>query len=229
MRKTSQCVAIGALAALAGAAQGQSFFEGFNPPVAETTTGLPAGWTSTNNSPGGPGTNPNWNWRNEAIPAVFPAFEGGGYVYANYNSSTGANDISNYLISPLVTFNNGDTISFYSRTVDSPFFPDRMALEISTNGGVNPADFTVTLLTINPGLTTTGYPNAWTLFTGTVTGLGGPTAGHFAFHYNPTNGGPAGANSDYIGVDAVQYTSAPAPASLALLGLSGLIAGRRRR
>lgn len=218
-------VAMLAVVALAGAAQAQ-FFEGFEPAAPATTTGLPAGWTSVNNSPGGPGTNPNWNWRNDGV--VFGAHTGAGYAYANFNSSTGANNISNYLISPLVTFNNGDTISFWTRTVDVPTFPDRLALVFSTAGAsTNPADFSNTLLTVNAALTTAGYPNTWTQFNATITGLGGPTSGRFAFWYNPTSGGPSGANSDYIGVDDVNYV--PTPSSVALLGLGGLIAGRRRR
>lgn len=213
--------------ALAGAAQAQSFSEGFepgpNPPV--VTTGLPAGWVSVNNSPGGPGSNPNWNWRNDG--AVFPAHSGIGYAYANFNSSTGANNISNYLMSPVVNFSAGDTISFWTRTVDSPFFPDRMELVVSFNGAsTSPGDFTTSLLTINPGLTAAGYPNTWTNFVATLPAGG---SGRFAFWYNPPNGGPSGSNSDYIGVDSVEYTAIPAPASLALLGLGGLVAARRRR
>lgn len=195
-----------ALSALVPAATAQTFLEGFEPGPATPGVGpIPAGWVSVNNSPGGPGTNPNWQVRNDGV--VFPAFAGTTYAFANYNSSTGANNISNYLISPLVTLNNGDTISFYTRTVPSPFFPDRLELVYNTTGTTNPADFTNVLVTVNPGLTTTGYPTTWTQFTGTISGLSGPTGGRFAFHYNPTNGGPAGANSDYIGVDEVQFTS----------------------
>lgn len=215
-----------AVTALAGSAQAQYFVEGWEPgPVVPGTAPVPAAWTSLNNSPGGPGSNPNWQVRNDSV--VFPAFAGNTYAFANFNSSTGGNDISNYLISPLVTLNNGDTISFYTRTVSNPQFPDRLSLVYNTDGSTNPASFTNVLLTINPTLTTAGYPTTWTQFTGTISGLGGPTAGRFAFHYNPTNGGPLGNNSDYIGIDEVTF--APTPSSLALLGLGGLVASRRRR
>ena len=217
-----------AIAALAGAAQAQYFSEGFEPgPAPVGTAPIPAGWTSVNDSPGGPGSNPNWQVRNDGAPNPFPAFAGTTYAFANFNASTGSNNISLYMISPLVTFNNGDTISFWTRTVTSVSFPDRLRLAYNTTGSTLPADFSNTLLTVNPTLTTTGYPSVWTQFTGTITGLGGPTAGRFAFHYNPTNGGPSGANSDYIGVDDVQF--APTPSSLALLALGGIVAGRRRR
>lgn len=200
-----------AIAVLAGAAHAQ-FPQGWEPGPAVPGVGpIPSGWTTVNNSPGGPGLNPNWQVRNEATPAVFPPHMGATYAFANYNSSTGANDISNYLISPLLTFNNGDTISFWTRTVSGPAYPDRLALVYNTTGSVLPADFTNTLLTVNPSLTLTGYPTFWTQFTGTIAGLGGPTSGRFAFHYNPTGGGPAGANSDYIGVDEVEFVSATTP------------------
>ncbi|MBL8751694.1 MAG: choice-of-anchor J domain-containing protein [Planctomycetes bacterium] len=192
--------------AVAGVVHAQSFSEGFEPgPATPGTAAIPANWTSVNASVGGPGTNPNWQIRNDGL--VFPASAGVSYAFANFNSSTGANNISNYLISPLVTLNNGDTISFYTRTVTAPTFPDRLELVFNTTGSVNPLDFTNVVLTINPTLTTAGYPTTWTQFTGTISGLSGPTGGRFAFHYNPTNGGPLGANSDYVGIDDVVYTA----------------------
>jgi hypothetical protein len=197
---------LSALSVVVSVATAQSFTEGFEPgPLAPGVGPVPAAWTALNVSPGGPGTNPNWQVRNDGV--VFPAFAGTTYAFANYNSSTGGNDISNWLMSPVVAFNNGDTISFYTRTVPAPAFPDRLELVFNTTGSTNPVDFTNVLLTVNPTLTTTGYPTTWTQFTGTISGLSGTTSGRFAFHYNPTNGGPLGVNSDYIGVDEVVYTS----------------------
>lgn len=57
------------------------------------------------------------------------------------------------------------------------------------------------LLSVNPSLITGVYPTSWTKFTATVSGLAGPTSGRVAFRYFVTNGGPSGANSDYIGID----------------------------
>jgi len=192
--------------AAAGAANAQSFTQGFDLTGALGAPGpVPAGWVSVNNSPGGPGTNPNWQVRGEAVPAVFPQNSGAGYAFANFNSSTSANDISNYLMSPVVTFSPGDTISFFTRTVDSVGFPDRLELVISTAGASSsPASFTTSLVQVNPQLTLTGYPSTWTQFTATVAASG---SGRFAFWYNPTGGGPLGSNSDYIGVDDVVYTA----------------------
>ena len=182
-------------------------FEGWEPGPATPGVGpLPAGWTSVNASIAGPGTNPNWTIRNDG--AVFPAFAGTTYAFANFNATIGANDISLWLMSPQVTIANGATISFYTRTVGAPAFPDRLELSFNTTGSLLPADFTNVLLTVNPALTVAGYPTSWTLFTATVSGVPTPVTGRYAFHYNPTNGGPAGANSDYIGIDDITYVPA---------------------
>lgn len=193
-------------ASLAVAIPAQSFFEGFEPGPTPVGYGpVPAMWTCINNSPSGVGTNPHWAVTNN--PAELAPLAGAAYAFANSNSVFGANNISNYLISPLRTFQNGDTISFFTRTVDAPLYPDRLALVMNTTGSTLPAHFTTTLLTINPNLLTTGYPSVWTQYTATISGLSGPTPGRFAFHYNPFNGGPLGLNSDFVAVDNVTYFS----------------------
>src|SRR5437868_13139712 len=104
-------------------------------------------------------------------------------------------------------------MTFYTRTVDAPMFPDRLQVRMSTNGGssnvgttaTDVGDFTTLLLDINPNYTTTGYPSVWTQFTVTVTGVPSFTTGRLAFRYFVENGGPTGANSDYIGIDTFQF------------------------
>jgi hypothetical protein len=96
-------------------------------------------------------------------------------------------------------------------------FSDRLQVRMSTNGdssdvgttSTSVGDFTELLLDINPDLTHTGYPNAWTPYTVTV--LTGPQSftGRFAFRYFVPNGGPMGTNSDYIGIDTVSVADAP--------------------
>ena len=178
--------------------------EGFN-----VVSPLPAGWAQQNLSTP-TGTNPPWFQGNSG---VFAAQSGAitSYAAANFNGVAGANTISNWLFTPNVTLTNGDVFTFWSRTVPSPAFPDRLEVRMSTNGAsvnagatnVSVGDFTNLLLTINPALTTGGYPNVWTQYTITISGLGAPTSGRLAFRYFVTNGGPSGANSDYIGVDNV--------------------------
>ena len=112
---------------------------------------------------------------------VFPA-QGGtatSYIGANFNNTTNADTISNWLLTPPVTLQNNVTMTFYTRTVDVPTFPDRLQVRMSTNGSssnvgttaTDVGDFTTLMLDINPTYTTTGYPNVWTQFTVTVTGV----------------------------------------------------------
>lgn len=219
----------------------QSFSEGFD-------TGLPA--AAPQGFPGVtiPLSSGNWFALNESTPlgstgvfagntTVFNAHAGPAASYAamNFNSGSGLATISTFFMSPTVTFNNGDTISFFTRTVTSPAFPDRLLLRLSQNGAsTTTSDFSTVLLTVNPGLTTAGYPNDWAQFSATLSGLSGPTLGRFAFHYSMPNAGPSGANSDFIGIDTVSYLAAvPEPTTWALMGLAvagaGIVWRRRNR
>ena len=178
--------------------------EGFN-----TVVPLPAGWAAQNRS--APVGILGWFQGNDA---VFPSQNGAptAYIAANFNNTAGAGTISNWLFTPVTTLTNGDQLTFWTRTTDGTF-PDRLQVRMSANGAstdvgaseTSVGDFSTLLLDINPGLTPTGYPTAWALQTATVTGLGGPTSGRLALRYFVTNGGPAGANSDFIGIDNVTY------------------------
>ncbi len=225
-------------------ANAQSFTDGFENAV---YSGIPVGANPppTGNVPGDTVTSVIvWSAINNSLPlgttgwfdgnvSVFPANGGAKYVAANFNNTTGTNTVDNWLISDNRTFHNGDTISFFSRTSTTPTFPDRLFLKFSSAGAsLALSDFSTTLISINPNLTTTGYPNAWTLFTTTLSGLSGAgVSGRFAFNYNVTGGGPGGANSDYIGIDDVSYTVAavPEPASMVALSLGALAFLRKRR
>ncbi|MFO0838178.1 MAG: choice-of-anchor J domain-containing protein [Phycisphaerae bacterium] len=185
----------------------QAFSEGFD----DITTLPGADWFMQNNS--SPIGLTNW-FQGNAL--VFPAQSGvdTAYMATNYNNVSGANIISNWLLTPNRTFNNGDSLTFYTRTVTNVAFPDRLQVRMSTNGastnvGTLPTDvgdFGTLLLDINPNYTFTDYPTIWTQFTVVISGLGGPTSGRLAFRYFVDDGGPAGANSDYIGIDTVVYT-----------------------
>jgi hypothetical protein len=173
------------------------------------------GWAITNNSsPAGTAT---WFQGNAT---VFPSHIGDptSYIGVNFNSVAGANTISNWLLTPEFMFNNGDSFSFWTRVpTGGGTFPDRLEVRWSGNGGstdvgttaTSVGDFDTLLLSINPDLTSTGYPEVWTQFTVDISGLSGPTSGRLAFRYFVTNGGPSGANSNYIGIDTFEYTPAP--------------------
>lgn len=171
----------------------------------------PAGtWTQTNqSSPVGAST-----WAQGGGTAFATAFNGGAtsFTLCNFNSTTGAGTISNWLMSPVVSLQNGDVVSFYSRTGGlTTDFADRLELRISTNGAFTAApsggsaglgDYTTLALTINPNLNLTDYPLAWTQFSYTVSGLPTATDCKIGLRYFVTDGGPAGNNSNIIGVDA---------------------------
>ena len=187
--------------------------EGFN----VITTLVPGGWFMQNNSQPGPGTT---GWF-QGSTAAFPSQSGAAnsYIAANYDNGTGTSTLSNWLLTPPVNLQNGAQFTFWTRTMDAPAYADRLQVRMSTNGtssnvgstATDVGDFTTLLLDINPTYTLTGYPNAWTQFTVTVSGLGSPTTGRLAFRYFVENGGPTGTNSDYIGIDTVQYACGPAP------------------
>jgi len=181
------------------------FSEGFDGAIP------PAGWPTQNlSSPLGVTT-----WTQGGPLGVFPPQSGAGFASANFNNTAGTGTISNWMFTPNVTLKNGDVFRFWTRTTTGQF-PDRLQVRMSTNGAsvnvgataTSVGDFTTVLQDINPTYTTTGYPTAWTQFTSTLSGL--PAAGisgRLAFRYFVENGGPLGANSDFIGIDNANYTT----------------------
>ena len=123
--------------------------------------------------------------------------------------------ISNWLITPIITVQNGDIISFYSRLGKIPGstgagFPDRLQLRMSLDGAFSidpstgPNDvgtYTNILVDINPTLVTGVYPQVWTQYSYTVEGLIAPTDVKIGFRYFVENGGANGPKSDIIGID----------------------------
>src|SRR5438552_2932492 len=157
MRK---CFCLAAVAALGAGAH--AFSEGFD----DITTLVPGGWVMQNNS--NPLGTTGWF---QGTATVFSSHSGAAssYIAANYNN-TGANGtISNWLLTPAMSISNGMAVSFFTRTVNNPQFPDRLELRMSTSGSSSNVgttensvgDFTTLMLTINPDLTTTGCPNNW--------------------------------------------------------------------
>jgi hypothetical protein len=234
---------IAASACLGTAVQAQSFFQGFNDAT------LPAGWVPINRSTAA-NTAAAGSWRTgtaivdqDGNPVVNPhegtAFALVSFQSTNSTAATGAT-ISNWLLSPTLSLRNGDTFSFFTQTPPSSAFADRLELRLSLSGsstdvGTTPQSvgvFTTLLLTVNPNLTVGGYPETWTQFTATITGLSGPTDGRFAFRYFVTDGGPQGNNSNIIGVDSVSYNAVPEPTTYALFAGGALIllaVARRQR
>jgi hypothetical protein len=207
----------------------QGYTESFN----DINTLAGNGWFMQNNS------NPigitGWFQGNDQ---VFPSYNGAtnAYIGANFNNTTGGSGtISNWLLGPNRTLRNGDVFTFYTREVTGNNFPNRLEVRLSTNGastnvGSSAAavgDFTTLLLSVNPTLVASVYPQVWTLYTITISGLPAPTSGRIAFRYFVTSAGPIGSNSDYIGIDQIDYTPYVCPAFTMTAGgaLTGGAAG----
>ena len=208
--------------------------EGFD----DVTTLPGKGWVQTNNS--FPLGTSGWFQGLPAAGGFFDAQAGApeAYIAANFLNADFGGNISNWLISPVLTLGDGDTIEFYTRS-NAVGIPDRLELRLSTNGAstdvgasdTSVGDFTTLLLTINQALDANGYPDDWALFSVTLSGLGSSVSGRFAFRYDVTD---TSANADYIGIDTVLVSAeAPAPSSLALgalaLGLLGYVRRRGQR
>jgi hypothetical protein len=213
IKQVGGMITIASLAGSSGIARGQAFTQSFD----DVTTLTAAGWFQQNNSDM-PNLTPWWFQGNGA---VFASHSGAlaAYIATNYNASvgtTGTETVSNWLLTPAATFQNGDTLTFWTRTA-SQDVADRLEVRLSTTGsGTNVGtlsgdvgDFTTVLLTINPTLATSGataYPAVWTQYTVTLSGLSGSPTGRFAFRYYVTNSGPVGPNGNYVGIDDVVYT-----------------------
>jgi hypothetical protein len=183
----------------------------------------------------------------QGLTALNPPQSGGSGSYARSSfaatgstATTGAN-INDWLVTPALTISNGTTISFYTRTTTGSNFPERLQVRLNPTNTVNVGttdqdvgDFNVLLGDINPNLLAgnTNYPDTWTQFTYTVSGLSGSTTGHFAFRHYVADGGSNGPNSDQIGIDTlVILAPVPEPTSVLLaasLVTSGVFWYRRR-
>jgi hypothetical protein len=193
----------------------QVFSESFNAPF----NPVAAGWNIQNLS--APVGSTSWF---QGSGNQFPALSGGlnDYAAANFNNTapTGTNNtISTWLITPTLNLVNGGVLEFATRNSIFPFgFADRLQVYSSTAGagtnvGAGPGTATNTagtytniLLDINPTLVFGLYPDTWTIYTVTLTNIPTPTVGRLAFRYYVTNGGNAGTNSNYVGIDDVSYS-----------------------
>jgi hypothetical protein len=214
-----------ALSLGAGGSAADSLTENFE-------AGVPAGWTVQNLSQP-PGTM-GWFQGNES---VFPAQQGSpsSYLAANFASGASVSDISTWLILPTSTYRNGDTLSFFTRTAAFSEWPDRLEVRFSNVGGTDVGStaqsvgtFSTLLISINPTLAVGGYPENWTRYSAGLSGLAGPTTGAFAFRYTVSEGGIAGVNSNYIGLDTVQIGAVPEPSPYVMMAL-GLVGLMRKR
>lgn len=170
---------------------------------------------------------PGWEFSNQSEPlgdsnwfegtAFIFTDQGSGstqYIAANHRNTSSVADsqsvICNYLIMP--DLGNLESVSFYSRSSlalnNFNVYPDRLYMVYSPTGSTNTGnctddfgDFTETLLVINPDLTEDGYPLAsWQQYSSDVNG-----PGRVAFVYYVDDAGFSGTNSNFIGIDTVEW------------------------
>lgn len=183
--------------------------ENFN----DITTLWTSGWSQTNQSTA-VGLIPAYI---QGVPGNFVAYSSpdDSYIGGHYNNEANNGTISNWLVTPVLSLNNGDVVSFYTRTAGG--YADNLELRLSTAGAstVMPSggpsglgSFTNLVLTVNTTFpTVSGYPTTWTQYSYTVSGLSGATDCKVGFRYYVPNGGPNGANSNFIGIDNFLVTS----------------------
>lgn len=233
---------VAALVLLASSAGAATLAENFDQPggffgatgIGNASVPVVAGWTVKNNSTAGGTT--SWHSNNGSSP--FTPQSGTGYAAVEASSTTGQNTISNWLLTPQISFNAGDQISFWTRTAAPVDFPDRLQVYLSTAGASTNVgstenslgDFTTLMKDVNPNLLASGansYPTSWTQYTLTIPNSG---SGRVGFRYFVTNGGPAATNGNFIGIDSLNIVAVPEPTTIGVLGIigAGLISRRRR-
>ncbi len=204
------------------AAPGVDLIEGFN----DITTLSGAGWIQQNNSTSGGTT----SWF-QGSDTVFPAYDGDAtaYIGANFRNTGTTGTISNWLVTPMLTFDASSSIAFHTRTKIATdgvsVYPDRVEVRVCTGAACNDVgstptavgQFTTLLRSVNPNLGiaddptgVNGYPlSDWAPFTIDAS-VGLPTSGQgrIAFRYYVTNAGTNGSNSNFIGIDNVQIHAA---------------------
>jgi hypothetical protein len=132
------------------------------------------------------------------------------YAYSASSTWDSTAIVSSWLISPVLPVKNGTSISFYTCGDAGYTYTDRMQVLISPTGSFNVGDsantvgsFTQVLFDINAEQRPGGYPQSWTKYDYTFTGISQKTDMRIAFrHYSnhaPTDRG--------VGLDLFEYAS----------------------
>lgn len=191
------------------AVHAQSISEGFdNVPVI-----FQSGWEQQNRSePLGPGT-----WKQDYGNFNAPTGHDSSSIVCAFESTdpNGTGTISNWLFTPVLTMNDGDTLRFRTISFKNNVYPDRMEVRISFSGSstnvgassTSTGDFDTLIMEINPDLTLSGYPVQWQKKTIAIDVPAPNTMGRIAFRYFVTDGGGEGSNSSVIGIDDFIYQS----------------------
>ena len=172
------------------------------------------GWVFVNNSK--PQGNVTWD---QGITGAFAAYSyhasGDEYIIADYLFGNNLSTLSGWMITPAIEMKNGDIFSFYTRTVTNNPFPDRLQVRMNLsdsswevgNTALSVGKFTTLLADINANLAVGGFPQVWTKYEFTISGLAAPLKRRIAFRYFVENGGPSGTNSYAVGIDQFHFES----------------------
>jgi hypothetical protein len=158
----------------------------------------------------------------QGIPARFPAQAGAAdsYVSADSHNGSGAFPvISNWLVTPTLTFAPGNTLTFYTRELDDiGEAANRLQVLLCVDGEgpdcalIGPASgdvngYVTNLLDINSDEVDHGYPATWTLYAVTpALGLRESGTGRIAFRYYAFAQGD-GTWGTTIGIDTLTIDS----------------------
>lgn len=189
----------------------------------DVTSLASAGWVIQNRS--NPAGASSWFQGNTA---AFNSQSGAAnsYIAANFNATGFGGNVSDWLFTPTISLDNTEVLTFYTRS--SGAAADRLEVRLSLNGtstnvgatDTTVGDFSILLLSVNPTLSVSGYPNAWSLETVSLASYSGLSSGRIAFRYYVSD---TSSNGDYIGLDSLSLTSnLPEPGSGTLLA-SGLL------
>ena len=148
--------------------------------------------------------------------SLFSAYNGSatGYVAANYSATGNVGNIDLWLIIPRISGGilAGDSLYFWNRgsTLGAATYTDSIRVMYSANGDSTASGTWIDLGRFKCPNPTAGAPNnGWSRF-----GFMAPNSGlngRFAIRYNIVNGGISGANSNYIGIDALTIERIIAP------------------
>lgn len=141
-------------------------------------------------------------------------------TYASTQADGGT--ISNWVVTPLVDFTGGSTVSFNIRTKPGSQYPDRLQVRACSSGpctnlgtgSEDVGDFTTVLLDINPAEALGGFPEDWTRYTlSFADGVPSSGSGRIAFRHYVHNGGQTGTRGNLVGLDRVVVTTGADAAS----------------
>lgn len=134
------------------------------------------------------------------LPVVFNSYNGPdtGYIAANFQVVTGTNNIDSWLVLPAQNVAQGDSIAFFQRSPSAqiPYYPDSMRVMYNPTNNPDPVDPNWVELGRFQVDTLGWVRRSYAVPATSTTGL-------FAIRYSVVNGGPSGANSNFVGIDAI--------------------------